>query len=60
MKCPYCGSGNIQDVSTNSNTSFFLTQIELDTKTALPGTGIPLDLFICEDCQGVLLRKTNI
>lgn len=61
MKCPYCNSDKLAPiVHSNPNTKYFLTEVDVNTKSINPMQGIPVDAYGCADCKAVILKCPNL
>lgn len=57
-KCPYCGSANVTHILPNGeNERYVITSIigNTDGTMSKPTGGVAVKLFICNDCNMILL-----
>lgn len=60
-KCPYCGSNQFSKLDTgNPNIKYVLTQVDVSSNTFLATQGMPVDVFGCGNCKGIVLANQNL
>lgn len=59
MKCPYCGSENLEEIIPNPNSpeiQFIIPMFNTKTKEIIPGCGLTVNLVSCNSCHSILIH----